>query len=142
MLRYRLTHPDILAALAGAGHGSTVLIADGHYPTSTAACPSAAVVPLNLAAGVVSVTEVLAVMLDAVTVEAAAVMAPPDAEPAPAVFAAFGELLPVGMALNILDRFAFYRAARQPDLALLVQTGDVRTYANILLTLGVTASVR
>ena len=41
MLKYRLTHPEILAALAGAGHGSQVLIADGNYPFSTGANPAA-----------------------------------------------------------------------------------------------------
>ncbi|NLF56040.1 MAG: RbsD or FucU transport, partial [Candidatus Hydrogenedens sp.] len=30
MLKQRLTHPDILEALAAAGHGSKVLIADGN----------------------------------------------------------------------------------------------------------------
>jgi L-fucose mutarotase/ribose pyranase (RbsD/FucU family) len=35
VLRTRLLHPEILAALAGAGHGSRVLIADGNYPFST-----------------------------------------------------------------------------------------------------------
>jgi L-fucose mutarotase len=41
MLQYKLIHPQILAALAAAGHGSTVLIADGNYPFSTAANPQA-----------------------------------------------------------------------------------------------------
>jgi len=46
VLRYRLTHPEILAALASAGHGSTVLLADGHYPAATAAGPHAITVAL------------------------------------------------------------------------------------------------
>lgn len=35
MLKTKIIHPDILAALARAGHGSRVLIADGNYPFST-----------------------------------------------------------------------------------------------------------
>ena len=35
MLRYQLLHPEILAALGGAGHGSQILIADGNYPFET-----------------------------------------------------------------------------------------------------------
>ncbi len=137
MLRYRLTHPDILAALASAGHGSTVLLADGHYPASTAAGPNAVTVPLNLAPGTVTVTEVLELLVDAVAIESVAVMVPPVELPTPEIFGEFASILPTGTPRVDLDRFAFYDAAKGPDLALVVQTGDVRTYANILVTLGV-----
>jgi L-fucose mutarotase len=138
MLRYRLTHPDLLAALASAGHGSTVLLADGHYPAATAAGPNAVHVPLNVAPGLVSVTDLLALLVDAVAIESAQVMTPPPEQDKPAIFTEFGRILPAGTPLAELDRFAFYAAAKADDLALIVQTGDVRTYANILLTLGVT----
>ena len=39
MLKTRLLHPEILNALARAGHGSRVLIADGNYPFATEAAP-------------------------------------------------------------------------------------------------------
>jgi L-fucose mutarotase len=77
MLRYRLTHPTILAALASAGHGSRVLISDGHYPHTTGANPAAERVYLNLAPDRLLVTEVLAALVDAIPVEAATVMTPP-----------------------------------------------------------------
>ena len=48
MLKYGLTHPEILSALGSAGHGSKVLIADGNYPFSTGSNPAAAHVYLNL----------------------------------------------------------------------------------------------
>ncbi|WP_318783043.1 RbsD/FucU domain-containing protein [Cellulosimicrobium sp. SH8] len=35
MLRYPLLHPGLIGALAGAGHGSRVLLADANYPHST-----------------------------------------------------------------------------------------------------------
>ncbi len=136
MLHYRLTHPDILAALAGAGHGSTVLVADGHYPASTAAGPNAVQVSMNLTPGTVTVTDVLRAIEDAAPVESYTVMQPPAESGEPEIFAAFAEILP-GLKPSGLDRFAFYEAAKGEDLALVVQTGDVRTYANILLTLGV-----
>ena len=41
------------------------------------------------------------------------------------------------MPLEELDRFAFYAHARSDDLALAIVTADVRTYANLLLTIGV-----
>lgn len=136
MLTYRLTHPVILAALAGAGHGSTVLLADGHYPVATAAGPNAVEVHLNLSPGMVSVTDVLSAVADAAPLESYTVMEPPASHGEPEIFGEFARLLP-GVARTGLDRFAFYEAARSDDLALVVQTGDVRTYANILLTLGV-----
>lgn len=141
MLRYTLTHPQILAALAAAGHGSRVLIADGHYPHTTAAGPNAAEVFLNLRPGTVSVTEVLEALVDAMDFEGAAVMAPPETEPTPEIFTDFARLLP-HLELDHLDRFAFYDTAKSEDTALVIATGDVRTYANILLTLGVTGVTR
>ena len=41
MLKTTLLHPEILNALAGAGHGAQVLIADGNYPASTGGNPRA-----------------------------------------------------------------------------------------------------
>ncbi|WP_405584417.1 RbsD/FucU family protein [Streptomyces sp. NBC_01190] len=138
MLRYRLTHPTILAALASAGHGSRVLISDGHYPHTTGAHPAAERVYLNLAPDRLLVTEVLDALVDAIAIEAAAVMTPPADQPEPPVFADFRAALP-GVALDGLDRFAFYDTARRADTALVIATGDRRTYANLLLTIGVRA---
>jgi L-fucose mutarotase len=36
-----------------------------------------------------------------------------------------------------MGRFEFYDAARGPNVALVIATGEQRIYANILLTLGV-----
>jgi len=68
MLRYKLIHPQILAALGGAGHGSQVLIADGNYPFATGAPAGAQRVYLNLAPGLLTVTDVLAALVDAIPV--------------------------------------------------------------------------
>jgi L-fucose mutarotase len=135
MLRYKLIHPEILAALATAGHGSQVLIADGNYPFATGAHPAARRVFLNLAPGLLSATDVLAALADAIPVEAAHVMVP-DSGPEPPIFAEFRALLP-DVELQTMGRFPFYEAARGPNLALVVATGERRIYANILLTIGV-----
>lgn len=137
MLRYQLTHPTILSALASAGHGSRVLISDGHYPHTTGANPAAERVYLNLSPDRLLVTEVLAALTDAAPIEAATVMTPPPGTPEPPVFADFRAALPHLPALTPLDRLSFYAAARSPDTALVVATADRRTYANLLLTLGV-----
>jgi L-fucose mutarotase len=139
MLRYQLTHPTILAALASAGHGSRVLISDGHYPHTTGANPAAERVYLNLSPDRLLVTEVLDALIDAVPIESATVMSPPPEDPEPAIFADFRAALSALPGLDALDRFAFYAAARTADTALVIATGDRRTYANLLLTLGVRA---
>lgn len=135
MLTYPLLHPEILAALGAAGHGAQVLIADGNYPLATRSHPAARRVFLNLAPDLLRVTDVLAVIAGATPVEAAHVMVPDDGSE-PAIFGEFRALLP-GIGLQALDRFSFYDAARAPDLALAIATGERRVYANILLTIGV-----
>jgi L-fucose mutarotase len=135
VLRYPLVHPGILDALAGAGHGSQVLLVDGNYPVATAVRPRAAVVHLNLRPGTVGVETVLETLLTAVPVEAAEVMSP-DGEPEPDIFGTFRSHLP-GIELTPLDRSGFYAAARGEDVCLVVATGEQRLFANILLTIGV-----
>jgi L-fucose mutarotase len=136
MLRTRLIHPEILGALAAAGHGSQVLISDGNFPHATATPASARRVYLNLSPGRVTVTEVLEAIAATVPLEAAAVMRPHDAE-APAVLEEYRALLPAGTPVEVVERFAFYELARRPDVTLAVATGDQRLYANLLLTIGV-----
>src|SRR5215470_11482546 len=110
MLKYQLLHPEILAALGGAGHGARVLIADGNYPFVTKSHPAARRVYLNLAPDMLKATDVLAVLADAIPIEAAHVMMP-EASAEPPIFAEFRALLP-GVALETLGRFPFYEAAR------------------------------
>lgn len=138
MLRYTLLHPGLAAALAAAGHGSQVLLADGNYPHSTGVRAGAERVHLNLRPGLLTVDQVLEVLVEAVPVESAVVMVPPAGEPVPA-HAGYRAALGPGVAWDELDRFAFYEAARSDDVALLVATGDQRVYANLLLTIGVRA---
>jgi len=144
VLRYELLHPGLVAALAAAGHGSRVLLADANYPHSTGARPGAARVHLNLRPGLLTVDQVLEVLLDAVPVESAAVMVPGGVagdvvaagEEIPA-HTGYRAMLGSDVGWDELDRFAFYDAARSDDVAVLVATGDQRVYANLLLTLGV-----
>ena len=135
MLKFPLLHPQILEALGRAGHGSQILIADGNYPLATRTHPSARRVFLNLAPDLVLVTDVARVLAQAVPIEAAQVMIP-ETGPEPQIFAEFRQLLP-DVALEPLGRFEFYDAARGPDLALAIATGERRIYANLLLTIGV-----
>ncbi len=136
MLRTPLLHPQILSAIAGAGHGARILIADGNYPLATTAGPNADLVYLNLAPGAVSVTSVLQVLSQVVPIEAAHVMQTADGSEPP-IFGEFRQILGQSPALKPLERFAFYTAAGEPDVCLAIATGEQRIYANILLTIGV-----
>lgn len=135
MLKQTLIHPDILEALAAAGHGSKILITDGNYPASTMLGENASLVYLNLAPGMPTVTDVLRVLLTAIPVEDAAVMEPSEG-PEPAIFDEFRKLLP-GITLTGYDRFTFYEEASGSDTCLQIVTGEQRIYANLLLTIGV-----
>jgi L-fucose mutarotase len=135
VLRFPLIHPPLLAALAAAGHGSRVLLADANYPHATGAHPRAARVFLNLRPGLLTVDQVLEPVLAAIPVEAACVMRPDDGS-TPDVFARYRELLGDDVPLQPLGRHEFYSACREPDLAICVATGDDRLYANVLLTIG------
>lgn len=135
MLKQRLVHPEILDALAAAGHGSKVLITDGNYPASTCVGENAELVYLNLAPGKPTVTEVLDILLTAVPIEEAAVMMPVEG-PEPHIFQEFRSLMP-DLSLTKYDRFEFYEEASGPDTCLQIVTGEQRIYANLLLTIGV-----
>ncbi|HEY9593973.1 MAG TPA: RbsD/FucU family protein [Spirochaetia bacterium] len=136
MLRSQLLHPEILSALAEAGHGARVLIADGNYPFSTGAFAGARRVYLNLKPGLASVTDVLETLLTAIPVESAMVMVPAQG-PAPDIHATMRGMLPKGTEWVTRDRFAFYEEARSKDMALVIATGEQRVFANILLVIGV-----
>jgi L-fucose mutarotase len=145
MIKHQLIHPQITAALARAGHGSRVLISDGNYPHSTARGPNAEVVYLNLAPGVVGACDVLRAITTAIPIEAATVMATNKTGPYamttdPDIWAEYRQLLATtacGGTLEPLERFAFYDAARGPDVCLTVATAERKIYANLLLTIGV-----
>jgi L-fucose mutarotase len=135
VLRYPLIHPPLLHALAAAGHGSKVLIADSNYAHRTNVHHRAEVIHLNLRPGLVTVDEVLEPVLSATPVEAVHTMRPDDGG-APAMWADYERLLGPDLPLQPLARQDFYAACRSPELAVCVATGDGRHYANLLLTVG------
>ena len=137
MLRTSLIHPQLLGALGRAGHGSKILLSDGNFPHGTGAAVGAERIYLNLAPGLLDVDQVLAALITAVPIEAAEVMTPPDGAEVPAIASYRAALDGVPFAAH--DRLAFYEAARHPDVAIVIATGDQRVYANLLLTIGVRA---
>jgi len=76
MIFGELLHPQILEALARAGHSSRILICDGNFPASTTLGRNSTLVSLNLSPGVVNCVQVLHTLSSAVPLEAAVVMKP------------------------------------------------------------------
>lgn len=150
MLKSKLLHPHILAACARAGHGSKVLISDGNYPHSTKKGPNADLVYLNLAPGLVTVTDVLNVLAQAVPIEKAEVMdyartGPYALKADPPIWDEFKAILQANGFpgdLAKLERFAFYEVGGSRDVCLTVATGEERIYANLLLTIGVVKPIQ
>ncbi|GHJ43733.1 L-fucose mutarotase [Catellatospora sp. TT07R-123] len=135
MLRTRLIHPPLLAALAGTGHGSRILLADANYAHDVNVRTGATVIHLNLRPGMVTVDEILGLIVEFVPLESVSTMRPDDGS-TPDVWSRYADLLGPDLALNPIGRQDFYAAARAPELAVAVATGDERLYANLLLTVG------
>jgi L-fucose mutarotase len=135
MLKYSLIHPPLLAALAVAGHGSKILLADANFACGTNTFAGAERIYLNLRPGLLTVDQVLECVVDASPIEAATMMRPEDGS-TPAARTGYAQLLGDAIDIGDLDRSAFYAACRGPELAAVVATGDQRHFANILLTVG------
>ena len=145
MLKSELIHPKISEVVARAGHSSKILIADGNYPASSAIGPGAELVSLNLAPGLVSVSQVLKVLLASVPIEAVNTMGMPDDDPYkldhdPPAWDEYRQILKDAGAeieLQPIERWDFYDAVASRDHVLTIQTGDQALWANLLLTVGV-----
>lgn len=140
MIHGRMIHPPLLRALAGAGHGARILIADSNYPHETLANPRSTVIFLNLAPGLINATDVLDVVKATVPIEAAAIMVPaPDADPVDIpIHEEFRAALP-DVPFTEISRWDYYDAASADNVAVVIATGEARIYANLLLTIGVVA---
>ena len=145
MLLTPLLHPEINTILAIAGHHSKVLIADGNYPASTTLGPNAKLVSLNLAPGVVTVTQVLEALVGVIPIEKAETMMYETSGPYalsadPPVWQQYRQVFEraeIDVELSPIDKWDFYPAVNTPDLALTIQTADQQRFANLLLTIGI-----
>lgn len=145
MLKHKLIHPKLNEILARAGHHAKVLIADGNYPASSTLGPNAELVSLNLMPGVVTVAQVLEAVVSALPIEAANTMGYERTGPYaltedPPVWADYRRVLKeggLGVQLEPIEKWAFYKAVSTPDHVLTIQTADQQRFANLLLTVGV-----
>lgn len=126
-------NPCIIAAVSSLGHGDKILIADGNYPLKSKT-GDAEKIWVSLSPGIPTVTDVLDALKSIINVEAAAVMQPSEG-PEPEIFKEFEAMLPE-MELRKLGRFEFYDECTKQPLSLAIATGEKRTFANLLLTVG------
>lgn len=136
MLKTNLLHPEILNALGSNGHGSRLLIADGNFPFTTGVNERAQKVFLNLSPGVLSVTDVLKVLKEAIPIESYIVMVPPDGAPQ-SIHNEFANILGENVPVEKVKRFDFYKEAQSTDTCLVIATGEIRRFANIIIVIGV-----
>jgi L-fucose mutarotase len=144
MLKHQLIHPVINEVLGRAGHHSTVLIADGNYPASTKRGPNAQVICLNLAPGIVTVSQVLNSLLSAIPIDRIHTMGIPPDDPyahtgEPLAWNDYRRILAESgchLQLEPILKWEFYKEVASPDHVLTIQTGDQALWANLLLVMG------
>jgi len=146
MLKIPVSHPEILHALGSAGHLSKVLISDGHYPHGTHPNPRAKIVWANFTPGLLDAVTVLKMIADLVSIEEVAVMEPHRDGPYamkenPPIWKRFDDVLRKHSdfrgAMTPLQKPQFNEQARSDDVCLVIATGEMEIYANILITIGV-----
>lgn len=135
MLTGKCINPQLMEALSLLGHGDKLLIADGNYPLASKT-GDARKIWLGLCPGTPKVTEVLETLQSVINIESAEVMEPGEGEPEPEIFAEFTKMLD-GMELKRMGRYEFYNACGEKTVCLAISTGEQRTFANILVTVGV-----
>jgi L-fucose mutarotase len=134
MLTGKCIHPELMRVVSLLGHGDKLLIADGNYPLASKT-GDAEKVWLGLRPGLPTVTDVLETLQSVIEIESAQVMDPADGT-TPEIFGEFQQMLG-GMELGKLGRYEFYDACGEKAVRLAISTGEQRTFANILITVGV-----
>ena len=145
MLKHQLIHPEINAIIGAAGHHSKILIADGNYPSSSKKGPNAKLVSMNLMPGLITCSQALQAVLSAVPIEKIETMMYETSGPYalsedPPVWNEYRTVMKsmdVGLQLEPIEKWEFYKAVTTEDHVLTIQTADQQRFANILLSIGV-----
>lgn len=135
MLKTAVIHPTIMEALARSGHFAQVVIADGNLPVGAMTGPNSTTVHLNFRPGLLDALTVLEGILEVCPIQGAIVMEKP-VEANAVIHDAYKALLP-DVTWDEMERWAFYDKIRAPETTLIIQTGEQRRFANLILTVGV-----
>ena len=133
-----LLSPDLLHALASMGHGDEIVVADAHFPGTTLARRLIRMDGVDATRVVRAIASVMP--LDTfVEAPAAGMQVVGDPGALPEAVADFGRVLDQAegrkVKIEMIERHAFYDRSRAAFA--IVQTGELRTYANLILKKGV-----
>ena len=135
MLNTPVIHPTIMEALGRSGHFAQVVIADGNLPVGAMTGPNSTTVHLNFRPGLLDALTVLEGILEVCPVQGAIVMEKPT-EANAEIHDAYKNLLG-DVTWDEMERWAFYDKIRDQNTTLIIQTGEQRRFANLILTVGV-----
>ncbi len=135
MIKSDIIHPQLLAALARAGHKARILLSDANYSFVTNASRQAEVVYLNFAPGMIPSATILAGVGKLINIEHARMMAWPD-DFENSAHTDYVEILGPDTPMDFVNREDFYASAKSSDTLLVIASGETRRFANILLTVG------
>lgn len=135
MLKTPVIHPTIMEVLARSGHFAQVVIADGTLPVGAMNGPNSTTVHLNFKPGLLDALTVLEGILEVCPIQGAIVMEKPS-EANAEIHLAYKELLG-DVSWSEMERWAFYDQIRDKTTTLIIQTGEQRRFANLILTVGV-----
>lgn len=135
MLKTAVIHPTIMEVLGRSGHLAQVVIADGNLPVGAMNGPNSTTVHLNFRPGMLDALTVLEGLMEVCPFEGAIVMEKPEQANAN-IHDAYKALLG-DVSWKEMERWAFYDKIREQTTTLIIQTGEQRRFANIILTVGV-----
>jgi L-fucose mutarotase len=135
MLKTPVIHPTILEVLARSGHFAQVVIADGNLPVGAMNGPNSTTVHLNFRPGLLDAITVLEGILEICPIQGAIVMEKP-AEANAEIHDSYKKLLG-DVTWDEMERWAFYDKIRDQNTTLIIQTGEQRRFANLILIVGV-----
>lgn len=133
-----LLSPDLLHALAAMGHGDEIVVVDAHFP-------GAAIARRLIRMDGVDATRVIRAIASVMPLDtfveapAAGMQVVGDPNAIPEAVVDFGRALDAAegrrVGIAMIERHAFYDRSRAAYAV--VQTGELRTYANLILKKGV-----
>jgi L-fucose mutarotase len=136
MLKTRIIHPQLMRALAEAGFGSRILVADANYPIASKSNPAARKIFLNFIPGLVGTRDIIRTLAETVVIDSAIYLAAPDNK-MPEIVAEYQKIIGADIPFSGLERFDFYDTAAGPDTAVIIASGECTRRSNLLMTIGV-----
>ena len=135
--------PELLKVLAEMGHSDRICIGDGNFPGARMAKAKNAIFLRADGHGVPELLDAILklIPLDTHVEKPVALMevSPGDTCPTPEIWTTYKEILakhePNNCQIDMTERFAFYERAKKAYL--IIATGEMAIYANVLLKKGV-----